>query len=85
MPIGLRGVGKTVLLNRFDQMAHEEGLARAFIEAPETGEFEHQFAARLRSILLELDRGSVSRAVKRALGTLKSCSESTSPTTRSTA
>lgn len=74
MPIGLRGVGKTVLLNRFDQMAQDEGLVSAFIEAPETGDFEHLLAARLRSILLELDRGSVSRAVKRALGTLKSFS-----------
>jgi hypothetical protein len=74
MPIGLRGVGKTVLLNRFDQMAQEEGLVRAFIEAPETGDFEHLLAARLRSILLELDRGAVSQAVKRALGTLKSFS-----------
>jgi len=74
MPIGLRGVGKTVLLNRFDQLAQEEGMARAFIEASETGEFEHLFAARLRSILLELDRGPVSRAVKRALGALKSFS-----------
>jgi hypothetical protein len=74
MPIGLRGVGKTVLLNRFDQMAQEEGLVGAFIEAPETGDFEHLLAARLRSILIELDRGTVSRAVKRALGTLKSFS-----------
>lgn len=74
MPIGLRGVGKTVLLNRFDQMAQDEGLVSAFIEAPETGDFEHLLAARLRSILLELDRGSVSTAVKRALGTLKSFS-----------
>ena len=74
MPIGLRGVGKTVLLNRFDLMAQEEGLVRAFIEAPETGDFEHLLAARLRSILLELDRGTVSQAVKRALGTLKSFS-----------
>jgi hypothetical protein len=74
MPIGLRGVGKTVLLNRFDQMAQEEGLVGAFIEAPETGDFEHLLAARLRSILIELDRGKVSRAVKRALGTLKSFS-----------
>jgi AAA ATPase-like protein len=74
MPIGLRGVGKTVLLNRFDQMAQEEGLVSAFIEAPETGDFEHLLAARLRSVLLELDRGLVSGAVKRALGTLKSFS-----------
>lgn len=74
MPIGLRGVGKTVLLNRFDQMAQDEGLVRAFIEAPETGDFEHLLATRLRSILLELDRGTVSQAVKRALGVLKSFS-----------
>jgi len=74
MPIGLRGVGKTVLLNRFDQMAQEENLVGAFIEAPETGDFEHLLAARLRSILIELDRGTVSRAVKRALGILKSFS-----------
>ncbi len=72
MPIGLRGVGKTVLLNRFDQMAHDEGLVSAFIEAPESGDFEHLLAARLRSILLGLDAGTVSGAVKRALGTLKS-------------
>ena len=74
MPIGLRGVGKTVLLHRFDHMAQEEGLVGAFIEAPETGDFEHLLAARLRSILIELDKGKVSRAVKRALGTLKSFS-----------
>lgn len=74
MPIGLRGVGKTVLLNRFDQMAHDEGLVSAFIEAPESGDFEHLLAARLRSILLGLDAGSISGAVKRALGTLKSFS-----------
>jgi AAA ATPase domain len=74
MPIGLRGVGKTVLLNRFDQLAQEEGLVGVFIEAPERGDFEHLLAVRLRSILLELDRGSVSAAVKRALATLKSFS-----------
>ncbi len=72
MPIGLRGVGKTVLLNRFHLMAQEQELAVALIEAPETGEFKQLLAARLRAILLELDRGSVSSKVKRALGTLKS-------------
>lgn len=74
MPIGLRGVGKTVLLNRFDRMAQDEGLVGTFIEAPETGDFEHLLAARLRSLLLRLDSGGVSTAVKRALGTLKSFS-----------
>jgi hypothetical protein len=72
MPIGLRGVGKTVLLNRFHEMAQEYEFAAAFIEAPETGDFKSILAARLRTILLELDKGSVSRAVKRALGVLKS-------------
>jgi AAA ATPase domain len=71
MPIGLRGVGKTVLLNRFHLMAQERQLAVALIEAPETGEFKQLLAARLRAILLELDRGTVSSKVKQALGTLK--------------
>lgn len=72
MPIGLWGVGKTVLLNRFHKMAQDEGLTVGFIEAPESGDFKRLLATRLRSNLLELDDGPVSRAVKRALGTLKS-------------
>ena len=72
MPIGLRGVGKTVLLNRFHKMAQDEGLTVGFIEAPESGDFKRLLATRLRSTLLALDDGPVSRAVKRALGTLKS-------------
>jgi hypothetical protein len=71
MPIGLRGVGKTVLLNRFHAMAQERQLAGALIEASDSGDFKHLLAARLRSILLELDQGSVSAKVKRALGVLK--------------
>jgi hypothetical protein len=71
MPIGLRGVGKTVLLNRFHAMAQERQLASALIEASDSGDFKHLLAARLRSILLELDQGSVSAKVKRALGVLK--------------
>lgn len=39
MPIGLRGVGKTVLLNRFGDIAADVGMTPAFIEAPETGDF----------------------------------------------
>lgn len=74
MPIGLRGVGKTVLLNRFVEISEDKEMVAAFIEAPETGDFKRLLAAKLRSILLELDRGSVSQAVKRALGALKSFS-----------
>jgi hypothetical protein len=72
MPIGLRGVGKTVLLVRFHEIAREHELRVSLIEAPESGDFKRLMATRLRSILLELDQGPVSRAVKRALGVLKS-------------
>jgi AAA ATPase domain len=72
MPIGLRGVGKTVLLNRFVELSEEQELVSAFIEAPENGDFKHLLAAKLRSMLIALDQGSVSQAVKRALGALKS-------------
>jgi hypothetical protein len=71
MPIGLRGVGKTVLLNRFHAMAQESGLAGSVLEASDTGDFRMLLAARLRTVLLELDRGTVSSTVKRSLGVLK--------------
>ncbi len=71
--LGLRGVGKTVLLNRFTEIATDEGLKVGFIEAPETGAFQTLLAIRLRQILLDLDRaGPVSVAVSAALGVLKS-------------
>jgi AAA ATPase domain len=74
MPIGLRGVGKTVLLNRFLEIAQERQMRHGFIEAPETGDFRRLLALRLRSILLDLDRGKTSQAVTRALGILKAFS-----------
>lgn len=73
MPIGLRGVGKTVLLNEFIHVAEQEGLRIGYIEAPETGDLRRLLATRLRTILLDLDRaGKVSRTAKRALGALRS-------------
>lgn len=73
MPIGLRGVGKTVLLNAFNEIAESEGLKVGYIEAPETGDLSKLLATRMRKILLDLDRaGKVSRAAKRALGALSS-------------
>src|SRR5829696_989070 len=57
MPVGLRGVGKTVLLNRFSEIAEGEGLRFGFIEAPETGDFRNLLAVLLRKVLLDLDRG----------------------------
>jgi thymidylate kinase len=37
MMLGLRGVGKTVLLNRLHRMAEEKGFRTAKVEAPEGG------------------------------------------------
>jgi hypothetical protein len=74
MPIGLRGVGKTVLLNRCSEICAHEGLEVAFIEAPETGDFRTLLAVRLRKVLLGLDGGGSSRAVLRALRILKTFS-----------
>lgn len=72
MPLGLRGVGKTVLLNRFAEIAVEEGMKVGFIEAPDTGDFRLMMATHLRKILIELSTGSVRWAVGKALGVLKS-------------
>lgn len=72
MAVGLRGVGKTVLLNRFAEIATAEAFDVAFVEATDSGDFATVLAVRLRKILLELDRGAGSRAVVRALRVLKS-------------
>ena len=72
MPIGLHGVGKTVLLNQFTQIAENHGMKVGFIEAPEGDNFLHILAIRLRRVLLQLSRRKVRRAVSRALGALKS-------------
>ncbi len=73
IPIGFRGVGKTVLLNRFAELAEEAGLRASYLEAPESGDFASLLAGQLRKILLGLDTGQkTSRAVTRALGVLRS-------------
>jgi hypothetical protein len=72
MTVGLRGVGKTVLLNRFSALADERGYLVAFIEASDSGNFRTLLSVHLRKILIELDRGAVSRAVAKALRVLKS-------------
>jgi hypothetical protein len=71
MPIGLRGVGKTVLLNRFGEIALDAGMTTAFIEAPETGDFRTILAIRIRKVLLGLERNGTRRAALRALRILK--------------
>lgn len=74
--VGLRGVGKTVLLNRFTEAAEQNEMKVGFIEASEGGDFAELLAVRLRRILLELERGAARRralsAVRRALSVLVS-------------
>jgi len=72
IPIGLRGVGKTVLVNRFVEISANEGFEVVYIEAPERGDFAILLAAKLRRVLLSFQHGPVSRSANKALGVLKS-------------
>lgn len=74
MPIGLRGVGKTVLLNRFAEIAEQEGFSVGFIEAPEHGDLRVTLAGRLRRILLRLERSGTGERLIRAMRILKTFS-----------
>lgn len=74
MPIGLRGVGKTVLLNRFTEIAESEGIRYAYIEAPETKNFRALLATHLRKVLLQLHRTGPTEAILKALRILKAFS-----------
>lgn len=80
MPVGLRGVGKTVLLNRFAELADKQGVRTAFVETPENADLRLLISKQVRKILLDLDRlGGISEKVKRALRVLKSFTISASP------
>ncbi len=70
---GLRGVGKTVLLNRFEAVAREAGFRVGFLEASDDGSFLTALGSRVRQVILELDRlGALSEAAKRAMRVFKS-------------
>lgn len=72
MIVGLRGVGKTVLLNRIQQIAEAEGYLAEMMEAPETRSLAALLAPALRNIILKLDRGAqVSQAARRAFRALR--------------
>ncbi len=55
MLLGLRGVGKTVLLNRLLKIANEIGYETIKIEAPEGGNLPDLIVPELRRILYSLD------------------------------
>ena len=54
MLLGLRGVGKTVLLNTVFNKAEEQGFFTIKIEAPESGDFAQRCIPELKRILLRL-------------------------------
>lgn len=71
--LGLRGVGKTVLLNRIDAIADEEGFERIYLEAREDRSVSEMLAQPLRTLLVRLSRMEHSRELaKKALGALRS-------------
>jgi hypothetical protein len=77
MLIGLRGVGKTVLLNRILAMAEDRKFRALLVEAHEDKRLPDLLLPPLRQILLALDQlGKLNETVKRGLRILKSFAKS---------
>lgn len=73
MLVGLRGVGKTVLLNRIRELAEAQGYGVAMLEVTENRTLTELLVPALRQILFRLDAmGGVSDKVKRSLRVLRS-------------
>ncbi len=74
--VGLRGVGKTVLLNRIRSDAEGKGITCVIVEAPERKSLPALLAPPLRAALLKLDRiqrvGDKAKRALKALGGLMS-------------
>ena len=69
---GLRGVGKTVLLNEMERLAQGNGYRTILIEAHEEKPLSILLASQLRRLLFELDRlAGMGDKVRRGLATLK--------------
>ncbi len=70
--VGLRGVGKTVLLHRISELAKKQGYSALMIEACENKSLPAILVPPLRQVLFSLDRGELlSEKVKRGLRVLK--------------
>jgi hypothetical protein len=70
---GLRGVGKTVLLNEIERMALAAGYRTILVEAHEGKSLAVLLAPHLRRLLFDLDRmAGAGDKVRRGLGVLKS-------------
>lgn len=73
MLLGLRGVGKTVLLNRIEELADDAGHLAVVLEAPEDRRLAEMLVPKLRSLLFKLSRLERSKEVaRRGLGILRS-------------
>jgi len=60
--LGLRGVGKTVLLNRIEELAHEAGYLTSFIEAPEDRPLPELLYPKLHQMLRKLSMAENAKA-----------------------
>jgi hypothetical protein len=70
--LGLRGVGKTVLLNRLHVAAQGKGFMTAKVEAPEGGMLPQLLAPELRQVLYVLDlKTAAGQLVRRAASVLR--------------
>lgn len=75
MLTGLRGVGKTVLLNEFEQLADARGFVHEHIEVAEDGALAPALVAAFRRIVLAMDaKRRIGSRARRALGILKAFS-----------
>lgn len=70
--LGLRGVGKTVLLNRLYREAEKRGLHTAKVEAPEGGRLPELLLPALRRIVYDLDLlKAADRRVRQAVSVMR--------------
>lgn len=70
---GLRGVGKTVLLNEIEKIAREQGYRTIQIEAHEDKPLGALLAPQLRRLLYDLDRiEGAKQKVRKGIGVLRS-------------
>lgn len=77
MYYGLRGVGKTVLLNKIEQMAQEKGILEDYIEIAERSKvsFQASLALSVFKFMQQLStKEHVKQYIEKALGILKSFS-----------
>jgi thymidylate kinase len=73
MLLGLRGVGKTVLLNRISEIAEENGYLSILLEAPEGRRLADLLAPQLRVLLFKLSGVEKARVIaNRAMSMLRS-------------